>query len=157
MPSEAEVGATLQFLKRNKARGHSHLRDKYLQGWLREAFPVKDSTLPQPGTMGKTGEAGSTHVEVQHTPNRADLNHLSPAPQRKRGHLGVGLLEVLFKLVLAITDTWIKTLVTLHDVLHGFRAIRGMGTAIMELNIAQDISSIDQHPLLLVFQDLWGV
>ena len=42
----------------------------------------------------------------------------------------------------------------MHDVLHGFRAGRGMGTAILDLKLAQDISIIDQDPLFLVFLDL---
>ena len=45
---------------------------------------------------------------------------------------------------------------TFHDVLYGFRANRGMGTAILEINMAQDlvIVSIDQDSLFLVFLDL---
>ena len=39
----------------------------------------------------------------------------------------------------------------MHDVLHGFRAGRGTGKAIMELNLAQDLTSIDQEPHFLLF------
>ena len=42
----------------------------------------------------------------------------------------------------------------MYDVLHGFRTGRGMGKAINELNLAQELSRIDQEPLLLVFLDL---
>ena len=40
------------------------------------------------------------------------------------------------------------------DFLDGFRSGRGTGTAIMELKLAQDLASIDQDPLFLVFLDI---
>ena len=42
----------------------------------------------------------------------------------------------------------------MHNVLHGFRAGRGMGKTIMELKLAQELASIDQDPLFLVLLDL---
>ena len=54
----------------------------------------------------------------------------------------------------AIIDTRIKTVLTFHNVLHGFRANKGTGMEIMELNMAHDISSINQDPLFLVFLNL---
>ena len=54
----------------------------------------------------------------------------------------------------AIIDTWIKTVVIFHNVLHGLRSNRGTGAEIMEINMEQYITSIDQDPLFLVFLDL---
>ena len=42
----------------------------------------------------------------------------------------------------------------MHDVLHRFRAGRGTGTAIMELKLVEEISSIDHNPLFLVLLDI---
>ena len=42
----------------------------------------------------------------------------------------------------------------MHDVLHGFRAGKGTGTAIMELKLAQELDNIDQDLLFLIFLDL---
>ena len=42
----------------------------------------------------------------------------------------------------------------MHDVLHVFRAGRDTGTAILALKLAQNLSSIYQYPLFLVFLDL---
>ena len=50
-----------------------------------------------------------------------------------------------------VTETRIQSVVQLHDLLQGFCAGRGAGTAIMELKLAQDLESMDQDPLLLVF------
>ena len=57
-------------------------------------------------------------------------------------------------MVEAITDTCQSASVRLHDVLHGFFAGRGIGTAILELKLAQDLDIIDQDPPFLVFLDL---
>ena len=70
---------------------------------------------------------------------------------------GIGLIEVLWKVVKDIIYTHTKTVVTFHDILNGLHASRGTGIAIMELNMAQEIASINQYPLFLVFLDLWKV
>ena len=54
----------------------------------------------------------------------------------------------------ALIDTRLRTSLQMHDVLHGFRFIIRTGKAIMELNLAQEIASIEQDPLFLVFLDL---
>ena len=64
---------------------------------------------------------------------------------------GIGLLELLWKVVEAIIDTRNTAAVTLQDVLNGFRSCRGIGVAIMDLRMPQDLVSINQDPLLLVF------
>ena len=71
-------------------------------------------------------------------------------PKVKANTEGIGLLEVLWKVVKAITNTWVNTDVKFHDILHGFCSQKGMGTAIIELNIAQELASIYQEPLFLV-------
>ena len=65
------------------------------------------------------------------------------------------MLQVMWKVVEAIVDTGMKTTMKFHDILHGFRDCRGMGTATMEIKMAQELASIDQDPLLMVFLDLW--
>ena len=54
----------------------------------------------------------------------------------------------------AIIDTRIKNSETFHDVLHVFCIGRGMGTSIVELKRAQELASVDQDPIFLVFLDL---
>ena len=53
-----------------------------------------------------------------------------------------------------VIDTWIKTLLQFHDVLHGFHGRKGAGTAIMELKLAQELASMDQDPLFLICLNL---
>ena len=52
---------------------------------------------------------------------------------------GVGLLEIVWKVVEVVIDTYIKIVVNFHDVLHGFFTGRGSGTSIMEIKLAQEL------------------
>ena len=47
-----------------------------------------------------------------------------------------------------------KLICTIHKILNIFQANRGMGMTIMELKMSQDISRINQDPLLLVLLEL---
>ena len=64
------------------------------------------------------------------------------------------MLDTLWKMVEALINTCLCASLHIHDALHRFRSGRGTGTSITELKIAQDLSSIDQDPLFLVFLDL---
>ena len=54
-----------------------------------------------------------------------------------------------------IIDASLRASVCLHDVLHGLRTVSGIGTAILGLNKVQELASVYQDPLLLVFLYLW--
>ena len=66
----------------------------------------------------------------------------------------IGLLETLWKVVEALIYTRIRVSLQFHDVLHEFQAGRGTGTAIMELNLAQELAIVEHDPLFLVFLDI---
>ena len=75
-------------------------------------------------------------------------------PKCTKYNRGIGLLEILWKVVVALIDTRICVSLQFHEVLYGFRAGRGTGTAIMELNLSQDLARLDHDILFLVFLDL---
>ena len=66
----------------------------------------------------------------------------------------IGLLETLWKVVEALTDNFLRASLQLYNILHGFRSGRRIWTAIMDLKLAQELASIDQDLLFLVFLDL---
>ena len=66
---------------------------------------------------------------------------------------GIGLLEVAWKILEKIIDARLKC-VPLHDALHGFRPGRGCSTGIMEVKLAQQLSSLEQCPFFGIFLDL---
>ena len=68
--------------------------------------------------------------------------------------LDIGLLESLWKVVEAIIDNLLRESVRLHDILNGFRTTRVVKMFILELNMAQDLASVDQDPPFLVFLNL---
>ena len=60
---------------------------------------------------------------------------------------GIGLVEVVWKVCATVVNFRLKRSVTLNDTLHGFRAGRGKGTAILEGNSAQQLAGIAHEPL----------
>ena len=50
---------------------------------------------------------------------------------------GIRLIKLVWKVVEAVIDTRIMSVVQLYGVLHGFCAGRGTGTAVMELKLEQ--------------------
>ena len=78
-------------------------------------------------------------------------------PKETTNTRGIGLLETLWKVVEALINTRLRVRLQMHDVLHGFRNGRGTGMDIMELKISQELASIYQDPLFLVFLDLQKV
>ena len=53
-------------------------------------------------------------------------------PKGKKDYRGIGLVEVVWKVMAAILNRRFTSSITYHDDLHGFRAGRGTGTATLE-------------------------
>ena len=50
-------------------------------------------------------------------------------PKGKKDYRGIGLLEVVWKVVAAVLNRGFTSSITYHNFLHGFRAGLGIGTA----------------------------
>ena len=46
MPSEAEVEVAVLWMKKNKDGVNTNIRAEHIQGWLRKAYPVRESIPP---------------------------------------------------------------------------------------------------------------
>jgi hypothetical protein len=68
-------------------------------------------------------------------------------------YCGNGLLEPLWKVEEHMMDQQLNAL-PLHEVLHGCRNGHGMGTAILEAKLAQQLAHLEQEPFYGVFLDL---
>ena len=55
----------------------------------------------------------------------------------KGDYRGIGLMEVMWKVVAAILNRRLTDFITFHDFLHGFRAGRGTGTATLKAKLLQ--------------------
>ena len=53
-------------------------------------------------------------------------------PKGKKDYQGIGLVEVMWKVVAVITNLRFTSSITYHDALHSFRSGRGTGTATLE-------------------------
>ena len=74
-------------------------------------------------------------------------------PKDNTNTRSIGLLETLWKGVEAIIYTLLRASISFYDILHGFPAGRAMGTTILELKLSQELASVNQGPLFLVFMD----
>ena len=75
-------------------------------------------------------------------------------PKEKKDYWGIGLVEVVWKVVAAILNCRFASSITYHDALHGFRAGRGTGTATLEAKLLQQISAMREEVLYVIFLDL---
>ena len=78
----------------------------------------------------------------------------SPYPQGEKDYRGIGLVEVMWKVVAVILNRRFTSSITYHDALHGFRAGRGTETATLEVKLLQQLASIREEVLYVIFLDL---
>ena len=75
-------------------------------------------------------------------------------PKGGKGYRGIGLVEVMWKVVAAILNFRLTASITYHDFLHGFRAVRGTGTAPLESKLIQQLTTLREEFLYVIFLDL---
>ena len=62
--------------------------------------------------------------------------------KRKKYYRGIGLVEVMWKVVAAILNQRITASINFHDFLHGFRAVHGTGTVNLEDKLLQQLEAL---------------
>ena len=72
----------------------------------------------------------------------------------KKEYRGIGLVEVMLKVVAAILHCQLTQAITYHDALHGFWEGCGTGTATLEAKLLQQIASMREEVLYMIFLDL---
>ena len=63
----------------------------------------------------------------------------------KKDYWGIGLVEVMWKVVAAILNRRFTSSITYHDALHGFRAGRGTGTATLEAKLLPQLATLREE------------
>ena len=61
-------------------------------------------------------------------------------PKEEKDYKGIGLVEVMWKVVAVILNRRFTSSITYHNALHGFRAGRGTGTATLEAKLLQQLA-----------------
>ena len=75
-------------------------------------------------------------------------------PKGKGDYRGIGLVEVMWKVVAVILNLRFTSSITFHDVLHEFRAGRGMGTTTFKAKLIQQLAAMREEVLYVIFLDL---
>ena len=119
------------------------MRAEQLKQWRAEAYPDRDE------------EPNRTHWDplvqlVQHVfltgeiPQGMAHSVCVLLPKPDGGVRGLGLLEIVWKVVASILTVRLNAGIRWHDSIHGFRTARGTGTAIIEAKLFQQLARIDQ-------------
>ena len=75
-------------------------------------------------------------------------------PKGKGDYRGIGLVEVMWKVLVVILNCCFTYSITFHNVLHGFRSGRGTGTATLEAKLFQQLAAMREEVLYVIFLDL---
>ena len=75
-------------------------------------------------------------------------------PKVKKDYQGIGLVEVMWKVVAEILNLCFIASVAYHEFLHGFREGRGTGTATFEAKLLQKLVALREEVLYVIFLDL---
>ena len=75
-------------------------------------------------------------------------------PKGKGDYRGIGLMEVMWKVVAVILNSRFTSSITFHEVLHGFWAGRGTGTGTLEAKMLQQLAAMREEVLYVIFLDL---
>ena len=72
----------------------------------------------------------------------------------ERDYHGIGLTEVVWKLVMVIINLCLNTSIDFHDALHSFWAGCGIGTTSLEVKLTHQIMAMRSEVLYEIFMDL---
>ena len=69
-------------------------------------------------------------------------------------YCGIGIMEVMWKVVAAILNLRPTASITFHNCLHGFRAGRSTGTATLDDKLLHQLAVLRELVLYVIFLDL---
>ena len=153
-PQEIEIAAGVRRLKRNKAPGVSKMTANHLKHWMQQALDPEEDKDPARQPWDTLVQLVQHIWDTGELPTELTWSIQVLLPKPNGGTRGIGLLEVVWKLMEAIIDTRVKKAVTFHDCLHGFRAQRGTHTAIIEAKLIQQLAFFHGVALFDSFVDL---
>ena len=158
LPSEHEISAAVSRLRNGKATGPSEIRAEDFKHWYRIAHPsdrqLEQGVLPDTEMWDHTVRLVRRVYDTGDFPTELAWSFVVILPKPCGGVRGIGLVEILWKIIANIIDARLKSAIEFHDALHGFRSKRGTGTATMEAKLVQQLAALEQTPLYEIFLDL---
>ncbi len=153
-PMDHEIRAVVAKLQNGWAAGATGMKAEHLKEWLcgircEEA----EDGVEEAGDCWRlfvsliqaTWESGTV-------PTQMSWVVIVLLPKGGGDYRGIGLLDPMWKVVEKIMVTWMSCL-ELHDCLHRGLPRQGMGTAITEVKLHQQLAWVDQAPLYQIYLD----
>ena len=75
-------------------------------------------------------------------------------PKGMTDYRGIGLVEVMWKVVAAILNLRLTASISFHDFLHGFWAGRGTVTATLKAKLLHQLAALREEVMYVIFLDL---
>ena len=127
------------------------MRAEHLKTWLAKA---EDKETPDDTNWQKVVWLVQEPFRTGRLNQEALWSAVVLLPKGNGDFRGIGLIEALWKVIEKIIDRRLSDSIQFHDVLHGFRAKRGTGTAIIEAKLLQQLTAMRQQVLYGIFLDL---
>jgi len=151
VPDDEEIAVAVPKMRAGKAAGPSKIRADHLKRWLTEATRSEN---PDPSRWEVLVELVQECYRTGTIAEEMTWSSMVLLPKGGGDFRGIGLLDIIWKLMESILNRRIASQVEFHDTLHGFRAKRGTGTAVIEAKLIQQLAARRQVPLYEVFLDL---
>jgi hypothetical protein len=119
--------------------------------WLDAAKRSKD---PDPVKWNKFVELVQHAFATGELPAEISWSVLVVIPKGYGGFRGIGLLEVIWKVISSIIDSRLQAEIEFDDSLHGFRVERGTSTACIEAKLHMQLVCAQRKTLYQIFIDL---
>ena len=72
----------------------------------------------------------------------------------KKDYCGIGLVEVMWKVVAAFLNRRLTASIAFHNFLHGFQAGRRIGTATLEAKLLHQLEALREEVLYMILLDM---
>ena len=157
--NNTELGATLAWMRQQKGPGLSGIWVDHLKEWYTDTYPDRNDVKPDPECV----RCWALFAEIDRkcfksgTPPLAFLYGMLVIITKddKGGVCGIGLLEAIHKLILAVINLRILTSVEFCAAVHGFWRQRGCFTAIGKTKLRMQRATCTVTTIYQVFLDLW--
>ena len=169
VPEEGDIEWAVKSLRNNRSGGLSRMREEHVKRWLAAARKSEKERVTAGGkkttTATKTGgpedraaqEGAENWTRVVDLiqaafqdgklPEEATWQAVVLIPKGKKEYWGIGLVEVMWKVVAEILNRRFTASITYHDFLHGFWAGCGTGTATLNANLFQQLAALREEVL----------
>ena len=152
IPDQDEITRALLTMKMGKSPGPSQIRVEDMRKWLEME---REMTNPQPEAWNNLVEIVQEAFRTGKIPEALTNAVLVLIPKNEVNQFrGIGLLEVVWKLIASIINKRLMRNIEFHDGIHGFRPGRGTGTATLEAKLLMQMAACKDIPLYQVFLDL---